>query len=347
VLVTGVGGRAVGHQILHALSYVKDAYRVVAADMDRFSFGLYGVERQYLIPAATAPDYREAIVRIVRKEGVSALLPGTEIELPVLTAAASELSDAGCTVIANPHPVVRRCQDKAELHRWLSENGAAGPRTVEARHWRDLIAEVGFPIVGKPRTGTGASRDVAILVDEAEVQWYLERIPGGAERAIFQEYVGDAESEYTVGVMVSRSGSVIDSIALHRRLSGLSLGQERLVGGRRYAISTGYSQGYIVDHPEVRGQCEELALRVGARGPLNVQLRFVEGRIRVFEVHPRFSGTTSIRADVGFNEPDVLIRHFVLGEECGRIPYRRDVAAIRALQAVIVPVSTMSAVPEA
>ena len=32
------------------------------------------------------------------------------------------------------------------------------------------------------------------------------------------------------------------------------------------------------------------------------------------EINPRFSGTTSLRAMVGFNEPDVLIRKHVLGE---------------------------------
>ena len=40
----------------------------------------------------------------------------------------------------------------------------------------------------------------------------------------------------------------------------------------------------------------------------------MDGEIYVFEINPRFSGTTSLRAMVGYNEPDVLIRHHVLGE---------------------------------
>jgi carbamoyl-phosphate synthase large subunit len=35
----------------------------------------------------------------------------------------------------------------------------------------------------------------------------------------------------------------------------------------------------------------------------------------VFEINPRFSGTTSLRAMVGFNEPDLLIRRHVLQEK--------------------------------
>lgn len=36
--------------------------------------------------------------------------------------------------------------------------------------------------------------------------------------------------------------------------------------------------------------------------------------IFVFEINPRFSGTIFIRALAGYDEPDVLIRHEVLGE---------------------------------
>jgi len=47
---------------------------------------------------------------------------------------------------------------------------------------------------------------------------------------------------------------------------------------------------------------------------VNVQCRLVDGEVVVFEINPRFSGTTSLRAMVGYNEPDVLFRHHVLGE---------------------------------
>jgi carbamoyl-phosphate synthase large subunit len=33
-----------------------------------------------------------------------------------------------------------------------------------------------------------------------------------------------------------------------------------------------------------------------------------------FEINPRFSGTTSVRAQMGFNEVEAALRHFVLGE---------------------------------
>ena len=54
-------------------------------------------------------------------------------------------------------------------------------------------------------------------------------------------------------------------------------------------------------------------------------------------MHPRFSGTTPIRADAGFNEPDVLLQNFLDGEPFGRLGYRSDLVAIRAFEHVLVP----------
>jgi carbamoyl-phosphate synthase large subunit len=121
----------------------------------------------------------------------------------------------------------------------------------------------------------------------------------------------------------------------------LSLLTSKNVGGRRYAVSTGYSQGYVVKHDLIQRFCEKLALRLGSRGPLNIQLRMSEGVPFVFELHPRFSGTTPIRADVGFNEVDILLRNYLFGEKFSRLDYKYNVAAIRAFEHVIVPIEQM------
>jgi carbamoyl-phosphate synthase large subunit len=179
---------------------------------------------------------------------------------------------------------------------------------------------------------------VAILNNDKEVELYIQQMPEGI---VFQEYVGSPSEEYTVGVLVSREGEIVDSIVLHRNLIGLSLGTHRKIDEQYYALSTGYSQGFVVRRPDIQSACESLALQMGIRGPVNMQLRMADGKPVFFEVHPRFSGTTSIRADVGFNEPDILIRNFVLGERFGRLSYRTDVAAIRAFKAIIVPMEDM------
>ena len=99
-------------------------------------------------------------------------------------------------------------------------------------------------------------------------------------------------------------------------------------------------------HPTLQEACERLAGKIGIRGPANIQCRISPRGVTILEVHPRFSGTTSIRADVGFNEPDTLIRNYLHGESFGRLAYRTDVAAIRAFRTVIVPLAVMNNVPK-
>jgi carbamoyl-phosphate synthase large subunit len=339
VLVTGVGGRSVGHQILSALKRAGAGYFVVATDADAFSFGLYIADARYVVPTAQAPEYLSALLRIIERERVEAILPGTESELRVLASARHELESRGCAVIASDRGVIDLCLNKAALPRWLAQNGFDTPDTASGDGWEALVARTGFPIVGKPAEDSGGSKGVALLATKDEVRGYLADSARLGRAIILQEYVGTPESEYTVGVLVDRAGALIDSIVLHRNLLGLSLGASRTIDGRAYALSTGYSQGFIETNPRVAEVCESLALKLGVRGPVNVQLRIHGDAVKIFEVHPRFSGTTSIRSECGFNEPDVLLRNYLHGETFGRLDYQRDVAAIRAFQTVIVPVA--------
>ena len=94
VLITGVGGRSVGHQVLHALSLGKEKYRVVATDVENFSFGLYLAEAAYLVPRADSPDYIPAIQELVQKEQIQVILPGTEPELRSLVQRRASLRES-------------------------------------------------------------------------------------------------------------------------------------------------------------------------------------------------------------------------------------------------------------
>ncbi len=340
VLVTGVGGRSVGHQILQALLLCGDKYRVIATDAERFSYGLYQVANRYVVPRAHSPAYLPALRRLVERESVDIILPGTQPEVGILSAA-----ELPCPVLANPASVVKLCSSKEVLYDWLRAHDFGVPASVSGREWQRLVSQHGFPVVAKPTEDSGGSKAVAILNSEQEVRDYLQEMP--AEQTVFQEYVGNGETEYTVGVMVSQKGRVIDSIVLHRNLVGITRGLTRRISGREYVLSTGYSQGFIVRHPVIQRVCEDLAVQIGIRGPCNIQLRLAGNRVVVFEVHPRFSGTTSIRAAVGYNEPDVLIQNWLFGVEPASVSYQTDVAAIRAFSHLIVPLADLNAVPEA
>jgi carbamoyl-phosphate synthase large subunit len=341
VLVTGVGGRSVGAGILHSLmrtsAVVRERWETVATDSDPFSWGLYVADHSAVVPRAADPDYLERILALIDHHQVAAVIPGTEAEANLLAARRHELP---VPVIANDASLMPLMMDKACTERKLRELGLPSIPSYSWEQREQALVEFGFPVFVKPTVGTGGSRGVHLVTDAGELDALIPLVRPES-RSIVQPYIGDGEDEYTVGVLSDQSGRLIDSIVIRRKLIGLSLLDVKTHAGRVAAVSTGISQGFIVRHAEIQEFCEQLALTLGSRGPLNIQLRIHDGQIYVFEIHPRFSGTTPIRASVGFNEPDVLLRDALFGERCGRIGYLTEVAAIRAFEHVLVPVGEM------
>jgi carbamoyl-phosphate synthase large subunit len=74
-------------------------------------------------------------------------------------------------------------------------------------------------------------------------------------------------------------------------------------------------KAFIDDYRSVRRSAEDVALKLGAAGPVNVQAKMEGDSPIVFEINPRFSATCPMRAAAGVNEPDVVFRNAVLGEE--------------------------------
>ena len=81
--------------------------------------------------------------------------------------------------------------------------------------------------------------------------------------------------------------------------------------GEVLAISSGISQGDIVEFEPVRTTAEKIAEALGSIGPLNIQGRWNGSQFIPFEINPRFSGTTPMRALAGFNEPERMIEEWL------------------------------------
>jgi len=53
----------------------------------------------------------------------------------------------------------------------------------------------------------------------------------------------------------------------------------------------------------------------GLIGPCNLQYKETREGAIFYEINPRFSGLTALRAALGWNGPDAIIRHFILDED--------------------------------
>ncbi|MBT1700914.1 ATP-grasp domain-containing protein [Fulvivirgaceae bacterium PWU4] len=330
VLVTGIGGGGVGEQVLKALKLSGNAYTVIGTDATGLCNNKFKVDHFYQVPGSAQPNYIETLLQICEKHNVRAIIPGSEPELKVISRDRQRFTDRNVLPLINPDNVVRICLDKFLTNNFFVDNGFLFPRSYQIKSLADLASVTFFPVVIKPSVGGGGSANTMIAQDKAELELFSQYMLTIYQEFILQEYVGTPEAEYTVGVLLGMDGELINSIAIRRNImSGLSnrikiknrTGNDAL--GPLLVVSSGISQGEVVANPKVTGSCEEIARKIGARGAINIQCRVHKDEVYVFEINPRFSGTTSLRAMVGYNEPDVLIRREILGEKIqGRFPYK-------------------------
>jgi len=314
VLVTGVGACGMGEGLVKAVRFA-DRYRLVVVNDSLNAPVLFDADAAHLVPSAGAPDYLDVMLELCGAYGVDVLLPGSEPELVVLAGHVADFAAVGTRVMCNPERVVTAFQDKWLTFLTLDDAGVPTPRT---RLLADGPDPLPYPLIIKPRFGHG-SHDLFVAGNPAEAAALASYLGSRGIEAVAQELVEGDEHEYTVSVLVGDGGDVLGSIAMRRRLLG------------------GFTQWVeIEDFPEVRRQAERTALAVGARGPLNIQCRLRDGDCWVFEINPRFSGSAPFRALVGFNEPDILIRHHLTGEVPVVEAPRVGLVGMRSLAEVVV-----------
>lgn len=325
VLVTAIGGGGHGEQILKALRLATPGrYRIIGADMNPRSAQFALCDEYVVLPAASDCHYMDRLLDVCRRFSVGVLFHGCEPELRIFSENRDAIIGEGILLPINPIDTIELCMNKEATMRFLAGHGIDVPHYWVIDSLRDLEKIDVFPVVLKPALGGGGSANVHIAQSRRELRLLGEllRLDDPNVHFVIQEYVGRPDAEFTVGVLHDLDGRFLNSIALKRELKSMMnirLQAPNRTGrtdlGQSLVISSGISHGEIGRFDEVTGPCEEIAAAIGAKGPVNIQCRLVDGKVKLFEINPRFSGTTSIRAMMGYNEPDILIRKHLFGEE--------------------------------
>ena len=300
-----------------------ESYRILTADMSPLAAGLYRSDLGVIVPKADAEGYAEAIVKLCREETVEALFVGADEELHPIAAARERIEkESGAVVVSNPMTVLKTGTDKWKTFEFLKKNRLPCADSALPEDKEEFARRSGFPLVAKPREGHG-SIDFHVVNNPEELDHAIQAIKRIGLHPIIQEYLGDENPEFTTGVTVEKGGGyVMSSIAMKRTLKG----------GQTY-------KAFVDEFKDIRESAKAVALRLGCRGPVNIQAKLVDGVPKVFEINPRISASCPIRAVAGVNEPDVLFRNFVLGEKLTVEKYKRMVC-MRYWNEVFVPYST-------
>lgn len=310
ILITGVGG-PLGQALIKAARQSAISCRLIGTDRTALSVGLGWVDQARVIATAAEPDaYLRDIREICQAEQVNLILPGSESELELLSSSAGALHErTGASVVASPPEVLRVGLDKLETCRFLESARLRFPSVAPLRDVHavaQLIERFGFPLIAKPRRGSG-SRGLCKVRCREDID-YLRTLTG---ELVLQEYLQPDHEEYTVAVYTLRDGRQAGSICFKRELAA----------GNTY-------RAWVNQDPVVLAEADAVVRALRPSGPCNVQLRLTARGAVTFEINPRFSGTTGIRAHFGFNEVEMAIRDFALAQSVP-VPVVRPGIALR------------------
>jgi carbamoyl-phosphate synthase large subunit len=291
ILITGVGS-TLGFGILQCLKKINIKAEIFGTDYLDSAVGLYCVDHSYILPdvyknSHLEPEWLMAIKKLISKENIDFLFVGLDFEVPLFAKYKEEIEEEfNCKVIVSSPQVVEICNDKWLTFLFLVEHGFAAPKSCLPADVQAFRASVPFPWIIKPRVGS-TSNGLFRINSEEELDFALSN----CNNAIIQEEIGNMSDEFTCGVVSIRS-EIISSIALRRTLKN---------GNTQMAI---YKKNLEIDN-----YIRKIAKSLDSFGPINIQLRLTNEGPKVFEINPRFSGTTAVRAQFGLNEVELLIKH--------------------------------------
>lgn len=293
VAVTGMGN-PLGQNIYKALAMSSLPLKIYMLDVYPFSAGLLWEGQPVVCTFANTPSFLDEWITFLNREQIDIVFFGTEAEPRVLMPQMDRLRrETKTKFVLNSTECIQVADDKLLTARHLLKAGVDAPASADAADQAEveaLVKQAGFPLIVKPRKGS-AARGFEIVKDIAALQHLLS--PG----YVVQEALMPADQEYTVGVYCCLDGSIPSVTTIRRELNfGLTY------------------KGSLVHHPEIEEYSVKVVKALGAIGPSNVQLRLTSRGPVAFEVNPRLSSTTPIRAHFGVNEPEMAIREYVLGE---------------------------------
>jgi carbamoyl-phosphate synthase large subunit len=308
ILVSGASG-IVGYGILRSLKRSDKQLNLIGTSMYDDSVAQGFCDIFELAPPTNDSAYIEWLLNTIRKHQVDLIIPGIEIDMYKWVEHIPEIESNGAIALLNNVELIQLCKDKWAFYEILTE--ANMPCAIESSlstEFDVLKSKFGLPFLLKPRRGFGA-RGI-VKVDSADI--FLRHKEYIGQTLMAQPIVGNDDEEFTTSAFCDALGGFYTSMTLRRKLS-----------------NDGFTdRAEVVATDEFIGTISDLCKRFRPIGPTNFQFRKCQDDIKLLEINPRISSSTSIRAAFGYNESAMAVDYFLESQ----IPIQPEIKRGRAVR---------------
>lgn len=290
ILVTGVGS-IIGYGIIDGLRKSELPVNITGIDIYEDAYGGFQSDQFVQGIRADDPGFIDFINDLILKYKIDLIIPGIEPDLYKLWENKEQLKTK---VVFGNELCMKLAKDKLYTYQYLSKQDISLIPTLYAVSFEQSAAALGIPFLLKPVLSS-ASKGIERISTPEEFDFFTSRNKG---QCIYQRITGTMEDEYTSCIFGDGKGGYYDSIILKRKLSGEG------ATNRALRVEDSLVQEYIT----------RLCSILLPEGPLNIQMRKEGSVVYLLEINSRVSSSCSIRTMMGYNEPEMCVRYYLMNE---------------------------------
>lgn len=291
ILVSGASG-IVGYGILRSLKKYHAKLNLIGASIYEDSVAQGFCDIFELAPPTNNTTYIEWLLAIIKKHHIDLIIPGIEIDMYTWVEHIPEIEAHGAIPLLNNAKLIKLCKDKWEFYKALSNSRVNYIINSTLNTEFDTLTNTfGLPFLLKPRRGFASQGIVRI----DNIDTFLKHQKYIGQSLLVQPIVGNDNEEYTTSAFCDGRGGFNACMTLKRKLS-----------------KDGFTEkANVVSSDEFTEIISDLCNNFHPIGPTNFQFRKCDDGIKLLEINPRISSSTSIRAAFGYNESIMAVDYFL------------------------------------
>ena len=322
-------GSGVGQSVIDSCNFSRLPLKTVGLGNNPLAYGLYECSDSALLSSYYKESYIDELLSCCIEKKIDILVPGHDDEALLISQNINKFISNGTNVIVSTPELISACRAKDKM---CDSFPAASDLFVKSytRKIAFALAETGneiFPLIAKPRDGF-ASKGVSIINNMHDLlkvneDFILQELaPPHSQDPYHSSYnkslkenINLQASEISIQLLADKSGEIKAKCITYNKLNN----------------------GIPIEIlPYDNDKVDEALLRLlpllkskGMRGPINIQGRLTDNGFKIFEINPRFTGITGLRAKMGFNEVEACIRHWASNQPLEPIKINKLVFGIR------------------
>lgn len=310
-------GSGIGQSVINSLRLSRLPIKTIGLGTNPFAYGLYDCDAYDYTIGIYEEGYIDNLINKCHEHSIDLVIPGHDDEVLIYAKNADRLKAEGIKAIFPGEKLISLCRDKEHMSIELNKIVDVFVKCYDKNTLGTDLENnlVKFPFIAKPRGGFGSNgievirskddlrkigkdhilQELAIPVkQDPNFAFYMSQINKGINPQV---------SEISIQLVYNPEG----------RLMGRMISCNKLINGVPIEIVP-FENKYIWD---VIDMLTPTLLQFGLKGPLNIQGRVTEHGLKLFEMNPRFTGITGLRALMGFNEVEACVKEW-LGIDKGK-----------------------------